>query len=94
MTDDALYYYVCDVCGNIADVAAKPHGDEHWICEYAQHDDDDDDDDDHGPSTLSEFHDSDAAFAYSVKTSNLRHAAQMAKLDQSIANADEMRGKP
>lgn len=94
MSADALYYYICDECGNIADIAAQPHAPEVlWICDRAVSADDDDDDEKHGESTLSVFRDKDEALAYSTKTMNLHYAAKMARLDQAIARADEMRGK-
>lgn len=80
------FYYICDECGDIADISEQPHADGvQWVCEHA-------DEEEHGDSTLSVFQDKDTAVSYSTRTMNKHHAAKMARLDQAIARADEMRG--
>jgi hypothetical protein len=99
MSGAATYYYICDECGSIADITEQPHPPEQrWACgdciERAEEDDPfyDGPEPDEAGLSLTEYTDKDEALAAATRISNLRYAAQSARLDQMKAKADEMLG--
>lgn len=77
---EALWYYVCDRCGDIADIAASPHGDGiTWACASCN------------GERLSEFTDSEEALTTSQMTRTLNYRAEMATLDRRIRDLDDRR---
>lgn len=84
---ETRYYYICDDCGDIVDIAASAHepGDR-WICVRC-------DDDGRTGDKLSVFTDKNEATTYADRIMGKRYAAELAQLDQAKARAraDEKR---
>ena len=79
----ALYYYVCDNCGTIADISEGPHDPDGptWACAECM------------SEALWEFTDQEKAKVHAFRIMDKRFAAQMAGLDQARAALDESEGK-
>ena len=74
----STYYYICDNCGSIADIATAPHpGDVTWACG------------DCGSEALWEFTDKDKALLHGRHIQDARFAARMAEIDRARAALDD-----